>query len=261
MAGSISNYLENAILNHILKNTAYSQPTNLYIALSTTDAGESGTTITEPVGNNYTRALCNAWNTASNRQIKNTNQVTFNTASGSWGTIQYWAIFDAITGGNMLAYGSFTTGKAIVSGNTPFIAAQEIIISVNTGGMTNYLANAVLNHVFKNTPLSQFTNLYVGLSTSNPTDTGSLTGEPTGNGYARVVHNSWTVSTTGTSENNGAITFAEATGSWGTITHGFLIDGITAGNMLLYAALTSSQNVTSGDVVEYASGAFDISID
>jgi len=263
MPGSISNYLENAVLNHILKNTAYSQPTNIYVALSTTDAGEDGSTISEPSGNNYARALCNVWDTASNRQIKNTNQVTFNTATGSWGNILYWALFDSLSGGNMLAYGSFNTGKNIENGNTPFISAQEIIISVNSGGMTNYLANAILNHVFKNSALNQFTNLYVGLSTSNPTDTGVLTGEPVTSGYGRVLHNTWTVSVSGLSENSGAITFPEATGSWGTITHGFLVDNniIGSGLMLLYAPLSTSQNITTGDIVEYPSGSYDISID
>lgn len=128
---SFSNYLENELLDHLLKTGAYSVPTNIYIALSTADPGESGGTIAEPSGNNYARTACNTWDTAASGQSANTGAVTFPQASGSWGTISHFALYDASTSGNMLAYGSLAVSKAIGSGDTAQFAAGAITIGLN----------------------------------------------------------------------------------------------------------------------------------
>lgn len=258
--GSFIDAFENKVLDHILKGTALSVPTNIYVALSTADPGESGGAIAEPSGNNYGRAQCNTWDAAASRASANTSQINFAQASGSWGTISHWALYDAITGGNLIAYGSFTTPKVIGAGHTPFIKAGELDVSFNTGGVTTHLANLLIDHIFKTTPLSQYTNLYVGVATSNPGDAGSLAGEPSGNAYARQTVNAWNAAAGGASANTNAITFPEATGSWGTISHGFIADASSAGNVLIYGPLGASQAIASGDVLEFAAGDFDITL-
>lgn len=259
--GSLIDSFENKVLDHILKKTALTVPTNIYIALSTADPLDTGASIAEPSGNNYARALCNTWDTAASRATANTSQVNFNQASGSWGTITHWALYDAITAGSLIAHGAFTTSKVISSGHTPFIKAGELDVSFLTGGISTYLANEILDHIFKVGVFSQITNLYVGLLVSNPTDAGTLTSEPSGNAYARVNVNGWDAAASGASQNTAAITFTEATGSWGTVAYGFIADALSAGNVLIYGALGSSQAVGSGDVVEFAIGAYDISLD
>jgi hypothetical protein len=52
---SFSNYLENKLLDHAFRNTSYTPPSAVYVALSTADPGEDGSTIAEPSGNNYAR--------------------------------------------------------------------------------------------------------------------------------------------------------------------------------------------------------------
>jgi hypothetical protein len=47
-------------------------------------------------------------------------------------------------------------------------------------------------------------------------------------------------------QNNIAITFPTATGSWGTVTYFGIYDASTAGNLVGYGALTSSQTISSG---------------
>jgi hypothetical protein len=259
--GSFSNYAENKILDHILKTAVFTQPTNIYIALSTADPTENGSGIVEPVGGNYARALCNVWDSAASRATQNTAQITFNQASAGWGTITHFAVFDAATGGNMLAHGALTTPKTIASGKTPKINAGSFDVNFVTGGISTYLANAILNHVFKVAAYTPPTNIYAGLSTANPGDTGGSIAEPSGNAYARAVHNVWDAAASGASENTGEIAFADPTGAWGTLTHQFLSDALTSGNMLIYSALTQSESPESGDSVVYNDGAFDITLD
>jgi hypothetical protein len=261
--GSFIDSFENKVLDHILINTALNQPTNIYVALSTADPLDTGAGIAEPSGNNYGRAQCNTWDTAASRATANTAQINFAQASGSWGTITHWALYDAITGGALIAHGQFTVSKLISAGHTPFIKAGELDVSFNTGGISTYLANKVLDHVFKNTALTQYTNLYVGVSTGNPGDTGTLTTEPSGNAYARLQVNDWDAAASGASQNTAAITFVEATGSWGTIAYAFIVDSDVegSGNVLIYGALGASQAIGAGDVLEFAAGAYDITLD
>jgi hypothetical protein len=130
--GSFSDYLENAVLNHVFKNTALSQPSNLYIALCTVTVTDSmtGSTITEPSGNAYARTLCNGW-TVSSGSAQNSGTVTFPTASGSWGTILDVAICDASSGGNVIAYGTLTSSRSITTNDVVVFNASQITVSLS----------------------------------------------------------------------------------------------------------------------------------
>lgn len=259
--GSLSNYLENKLLDHVLKTASFSVPSNIYIALSTADPLDTGAGLAEPSGGSYARVAHNTWDAASGRATANTGTITFPTASGSWGTITHFAIFDASTGGNMLAHGSLSVSNSVVSGNIVTFAAGEIDVVANSGAFSNYLVHKLLDHVFKTASYTVPTNIYAALSTANPGDSGGSIAEPSGNAYARTVKNTWDAASGGATENTGAITFPTATGSWGTITHVALFDASTSGNMLIYAALGASQAVVNGNVVEFADGALDITAD
>lgn len=98
--------------------------------------------------------------------------------------------------------------------------------------LVDYAKEAVLNHFFKGTVYTQPTHLYVGLSTTDLLHDGSGLTEVTGGGYARVVNDSWTVTNPNQISNTNAITFAQATGSWGTPIQAFIADASTAGNLI-----------------------------
>ena len=131
--GSFSDYLENKILDHIFMKTAFSQPMNIYVALSTADPGEDGSGISEPSGNGYARVQTSGddWNAAANGHIDNANDITFPEATGDWGTITHFALFDAESDGNMLAYGSLSQSKTIGSGDTAKFKAGDLDISLD----------------------------------------------------------------------------------------------------------------------------------
>lgn len=130
-------------------------------------------------------------------------------------------------------------------------------------GFSDYLELELLDHVFKVGAYTAATNLYVALSKSTivDADTGpSITGELSGDAYERKICNTWDAASGGSLDNTGAITFTASSGAWGVITHFAICDAITAGNMLAWAALTSTKNVGSGDTVEFAAGALKCSL-
>lgn len=115
--GSFANFTEDKFLDHLVGKTSYTMPT-AYVGLSTTDPTDDGSGMAEPSGMGYTRVATAGgdWNAASGGANSNANDVTFPEASGDWGTITHFALFDAASGGNMLIHGSLTTSKHVESG-------------------------------------------------------------------------------------------------------------------------------------------------
>jgi len=123
---------------------------------------------------------------------------------------------------------------------------------------SNYLEDALLDHVLRNTAYSQPSALYVGLFTSDPTDADSGT-EIAGSSYARTSATMGAASS-GTASNSADITFPAATGSWGTITHIGIYDASSAGNLLFHGAVTTQKTISSGDTFQISSGSLTISL-
>jgi len=122
---------------------------------------------------------------------------------------------------------------------------------------TNFLETEILDHVFAGAAYTAPSQHYLGLFTSAPGETGGGT-ELSGSAYARQQIN---FTTSGdTTSNNAAVEFPTATGSWGTVTHVGVFDAATSGNLMVYATLTASKTVASGDVFRVPSGDLDITL-
>ena len=130
--GSFADYWESEILDHIFGKGSYTPPT-IYVGLSTEDPTDDGSGLAEPSGNGYARVQTSSsdWNAASAGSLDNANDITFPQATGSWGTITHFALFDATTGGNMLAHGALSQSKAIGSGDTAKFAAGDLDVSLD----------------------------------------------------------------------------------------------------------------------------------
>lgn len=119
----ISNYLENKLADHVVGKTSFTMPA-VYLALSTANPAEDGSGLTEPSGNGYARKSTagSDWTAASGGAAVTANALSFATATGSWGTVTHFALMDANTSGNMLAYGMLATsvveGFALASNDT-----------------------------------------------------------------------------------------------------------------------------------------------
>lgn len=262
MPGTISDYLENKLLDHVLKTAEYTVPTNIYVALSTADPKDDGSGLAEPSGKGYARVKCNVWDAAASRAIENTNPVEFAEAEGDWGEITHFAIFDAVTEGNILAHGDLTVSKTTGAGDVVGFAVGGIDILLNTGGVSDYLANKLLDHVFKTAEYDQPTNIYLALADTTIIDetTGTTISEP-GENYERKLHNAYDAAAAGASQNAGVIMFVTATVSWGTVTDIALIDAAEDGNILFYAELDTPKTIGNGDTAKFSDGALDFTID
>lgn len=127
------------------------------------------------------------------------------------------------------------------------------------GSFSNFLENEVLDHLFTAGAYSR-PNTYVALYTVAPTDAGGGT-EVTGGSYARVQVTAWDAASGGATANTNAITFPTATASWGTVVAFGIHDAASAGNLLAWGDLSASKAVGSGDTIEFAAGALDITLD
>jgi hypothetical protein len=115
---SFSDYAEGAVLDHVFNKTSYIQPT-LYLAVSTANPTDAGTGAAEPVGNAYARVstIGTDWSRTA-AVMSNGVEMAFPEATGSWGTLTHFALYDALTAGNMVVYGALTTAKAIAASET-----------------------------------------------------------------------------------------------------------------------------------------------
>ena len=125
----LSNYLENKLLDHVLRNTSYTSPTTVYVGLFLTDPGDDGSG-TEVSGGSYARKSLSV-TTASDGIVTSSADVQFDQATGSWGTIAYIGLFDALTSGNLLMHTALTTSKTIETGDVLKIATGSLTASLD----------------------------------------------------------------------------------------------------------------------------------
>jgi hypothetical protein len=123
----MSDYLENEILDHILGTGAYTMPTTVYVGLSTGSFNDDNSG-TELSGSGYARQSI-AFNAASSGTADNSGAVDFPAATGSWGTVSHFGLFDASTSGNLLIHGALTASKAVATGDILRIAAGDMDIT------------------------------------------------------------------------------------------------------------------------------------
>jgi len=259
--GSLSNYSENKILDHILKVASFTAPSYVYMALSTADPTEDGSGIAEPSGFGYVRVSVPYWSAASARATQNVELITFPEARGSWGIITHFALYDAIITGNMLAYGALTDPITVGNSDSISFGAGMVDIVAPAAGLSNAYANKILDHLFMVTSLSVPGNIFVALATAAilDSDDGDTISEPA-DGYARLAHNVWDAAASGASENTGEITFAASSGDWDETPYFALLDAGTSGDVILHGTLDAAITVSSGDVAHWNAGALDITL-
>ena len=125
----MSNFLENALINATLRNTTFTSVATVYVSLWTSNPGDDASG-TEVSGGSYARTAV-TFGAPSNGASLNSADVTFPTATGSWGTVGWIGINDAATSGNLLYHTALDTAKAIDSGD---------IFKISTGNLSVTLA-------------------------------------------------------------------------------------------------------------------------
>tara|TARA_R110002020_G_C16238469_1_gene768946 strand:- start:449 stop:862 length:414 start_codon:yes stop_codon:yes gene_type:complete len=135
-------------------------------------------------------------------------------------------------------------------------------------GLTNYLEDKIMNHVFGSTSYTKPTNWYVGLLTATPSDSAAGT-EVTGGSYARQVC-AFTITGTGIAEakNTSAITFPTATADWGVVGWVGIYDALASGNLVAYQNLqksdfstTTTKTINDGDIFKFNASTIKLQLD
>ena len=130
------------------------------------------------------------------------------------------------------------------------------------GKISTVYMNNLLNVAFGMLPSSFPALMYLGLSSTEPTDTGTNITETTELDYARVEiandSGTWDVASGRGIDNLVTFTFPTAATAWGTMTHFVIMDASTVGEMILWGALAAPITVGIGDIVTFDPGTITI---
>ena len=126
---AMSDFLENAVLDQVLRGVAYPGGTTIWAALFTAPTVDSTVAQGEVVGGNYARVQVPTWDPAASGQTSNSVPVSFNAATFPWGTVTHFALFDDQVTGNLLYHGPLTVPRTVNAGDTFVFPAGNITIS------------------------------------------------------------------------------------------------------------------------------------
>ncbi len=126
------------------------------------------------------------------------------------------------------------------------------------GGFVNSEEMKMLDHYTGKTAYTVPT-WYVGLSTTLPTESSGNFTEPSNGGYIRptLTAGTWTAATGGdpsSTSYGGAITFAQATGGWGTVTYWglFSVKTQSTGLVQFWGTITQARAIQTNDTASFA---------
>ena len=129
---AFGNYLEDKITGWINGTDMGTAPTNTYVQLfngNPTDTGTGGTALLSRVA-----VAAGGWTrgTGGAGTLTNTDPITITSSSGSAVTADYFAVFDAATGGNLIFHGQLTpsAGKVISVGDEVKFNASQLTLTV-----------------------------------------------------------------------------------------------------------------------------------
>jgi hypothetical protein len=124
----MSNYLENKLLDATLRNTSYTSPATVYMALYST-VNTATTAGTELSGNGYSRQAITFGTAAASGSISSTANVSFTASGGNWSAAVSSAIVDASSGGNVLYYYN-GPARTVLDGETLTFESGDITVII-----------------------------------------------------------------------------------------------------------------------------------
>ncbi len=263
---AISEFYADVVLDRVFGGGATSiKNTSHYVALSTTAPNFDGTNFSEPSGGGYGREVHTAatlWSAPGGPTITSQVQVDFLASGAAWGTVSHMGVYDALTLGNLLWFLTLDQPEILQDGDDSAFPIGDLQLTMPTTPLTDFIVGEVMDTVAGSIDYAPDAQMQVGLATTAPTVGGSFT-EPVGGSYGRVTFDndgtSWSGSSAGQKTHAAAFNFPDATGSWGTVTHWGLFDGV-GDTLVAFGALTTPQAVGSGDRVRFGPGAITIAI-
>lgn len=223
-------------------------------------------------GSGTTTASSGSTHTTTNNEV-----IDFGTPGSTGGTCRAIGLFDAATGGNCWMTAQLTSFVSIVSG-TPFpVDVGTVSFALGTtGGMSDYLANKLVDLIWRGQAYTWPATLYAALYATAPGNGDDTSGEVAVASYAREpiasTLTAWsgtqlagsTSASTGTGgemSNNNVVTFPTPAEEWGVLTHGGLRDASAAGNLMFWGELGQAGTVRAYSTAPaYQAGALKVKV-
>lgn len=246
----ISDYLENLVIDHLLRGQAHTPPASVYLALfsdATTDAGGG----TEAAGGSYARPAVTLA-AASGGASSNSAALSIpNMPAGTW---THAALMTASGGGNSLFHGPLSTPKATVAGQSFGVSIGELDVGFTAGSAaTVYLRNLIIDRFLRNQAHTPAATVYAALY-SSATDINGGGTEVSGGSYARQAA-TLAAAAGGITTNTAAIEFTGLPDQTADpIEWAAIHNHLTAGNMMLQGSVGSSVPAAAGDSARWAIG-------
>ena len=129
-----STHYLNRIMGNLFKTkTSPALPAAYHIGLSSTEPTIAGAGVTEPsaAGTGYARVILNNLSEPTDGTITNTAAISFPESLAEWGSIQYYVVYDAATGGNLLFYGGLSVNRNVEINTVITIKSGELSITLS----------------------------------------------------------------------------------------------------------------------------------
>jgi len=255
--GNISTYASNTILNFLLGRQETVVPSCFYCALSTEPIGTNGDGLKEPDDPAYKRLKVPndeiTFSLANNKIVTIISDLVFEESSVAWGKVTHYVFFDNLQ--NIWFYGELEVSRDIEIYSSLVLDRNYTKFKFDIcGGSTQDMsintpvANKILNHFLRQSPpLTLPEYYYLGVS-STPIDiSGYGYTEPPAIEYKRVVipndKNSFTIAKNKSLTLKKSFSFSTANVDWGVMTHYFISDSPTGGDIWWRGVLDFSRNV------------------
>lgn len=241
-----TDYLESGFLN-VLRGQTFAAPANIYLGLFLSSPGETGAAGAEVSYSGYARQLVTFSVPAASGaavSIQSQAQLTFPKAVTAGGTALHVGLFDSLSGGNCLAYGSLSEGITIAIGESPVVLAGDIKLSLS-GQLSTAYKTKLLN-LFRGQSITGVSP-YLSLWNGDPENSGA---ELSGGSYARVgvTFSAPAAADSGQMvlEASGGATFPRPTASWGTWAYTALMDAASDGAPICVVQEAAASEIKSG---------------
>lgn len=256
MTLSFSTYLANLVLDYCWGAGSFTPPATVYCSLFLQLPAPDGTGGVEvpTSGTNYARPsktnnLTN-FPAAASGVKKNGTAIAFNTPSADWGDTVGAGWYDALSGGNLLLFGLWSTGttRSILSGQSFSININEMIWTINVCSF--FLANKIQDLVLAAQSFSRPANLHCAAYTTLPDRSNAGGVEPSAGNYTRVStandSTHFPAASGQVKKNALAISFPTPNVDQGVITGLGWLDAATSGNLWLATPLAVGTPMANG---------------
>ncbi len=259
MAGGLSDYAENKLMDLAFGSTSYSRPATVYLEPWETNAGEDGSGGNVP-DSGYSARLAVTNNStnfpAASGGVKTlaTKQILY--VAGAAETLTGVGIWDASSGGNLLGIFVPSASHDTESGKRVVIPAGTLSLTA-TGAWASAFANSLLDHLLGGGDYTPPATWYVGLLTASA--------EHSESGYARISKTNNTTNfpnaSGGAKANGSEVSFGPAGANWAQSTRFGLYTASSGGTAQLVANLSDARTVLNTETATFAVGDLDLSLD